>query len=282
VSEGTLGLLADDGFAWAATGEGVLGNSLGDAYDKYGEDPSTSLCHPYRVGQNGTACFFRDDELSDLIGFQYSDWHADDAVGDLIHRLEEIAEATSNQPDPVVPIILDGENAWEHYADNGFYFLSGLYKRLSEHPGLELTTFGDSLREGIRVGRLEKLVAGSWVYGTLSTWMGDKDKNRGWEMLVEAKQAYDRAVEEGNLDERALEEATSQLATCEGSDWFWWFGDYNPADVVRDFERLYRLHVSRLYRLIGKEPPEYLAHAFAHGSGRPAHGGVMRPGQAQE
>jgi len=278
VSEATLGLLSEYGFAWAATGEGVLGHSLGKAYDKYGDDPGASLCHPYRLGEEGTACFFRDDELSDLIGFQYSDWHADDAVSDLIHRLEAIRKAVADQQDPVVPIILDGENAWEHFPQNGYHFLSGLYRQLAEHPHIELTTFGEALGADVAVNHLPRLVAGSWVYGTLSTWMGDKDKNRGWDMLVAAKEAFDQAVADG-LDGEALEAATEQLAICEGSDWFWWFGDYNPADVVRDFERLFRLHLSRLYRLIGAEPPEYLAHTFAHGSGQPAHGGVMRAGQ---
>ena len=281
VSDATLRLLAEHGFAWAATGEGVLGHSLGKAYTKYGGEVATGLCHPYAIEDATIACFFRDDELSDLIGFQYSDWHADDAVGDLITRLEAIDEATGDHPAPVVPIILDGENAWEHYPENGYHFLSGLYQRLADHPGLELTTFGDALADEVPTNRLPRLVAGSWVYGTLSTWIGDKDKNRGWDMLVEAKCAFDAAVA-GGLAGEELAAATEQLAICEGSDWFWWFGDYNPADVVRDFERLYRLHLSRLYRLIGAEPPEYLAHTFAHGSGQPAHGGVMRPGQAQE
>ena len=281
VSRDSLRLLGEAGFAWAATGEGVLGHSLGKEYEKYGEEVANSLCHPYRVEGTDIACLFRDDELSDLIGFQYSDWHGDDAVSNLVHRLEEIHENTADHPDPVVPIILDGENAWEHYPENGFHFLRGLYSRLAEHPDLELTTFSACLEEGGAVNSLPNLVAGSWVYGTLSTWIGDKDKNRGWDMLVEAKETFDRVVAKGGLDEEALAAARHQLAICEGSDWFWWFGDYNPADVVRDFERLYRLHLSRLFRLLGAEPPEYLAHTFAHGSGKPAHGGVMRPGQPQ-
>ena len=279
VSEATLRVLSEHGFAWAATGEGVLGHSLGKAYAKYGSEAAASLCHPYTVGGSETASFFRDDELSDLIGFQYSDWHADDAVANLVHKLEKIRKATADHPDPVVPIILDGENAWEHYPQNGYHFLQGLYQRLADHPGIQMTTFSEAMDAGVAVNQLSGLVAGSWVFGTLSTWIGDKDKNRGWDMLVEAKKAYDRAVE-GGLSGEALDAATEQLAICEGSDWFWWFGDYNPADVVRDFERLYRLHLSRLYRLIGAEPPEYLAHTFAHGSGQPDHGGVMRPGQS--
>jgi alpha-amylase/alpha-mannosidase (GH57 family) len=73
--------------------------------------------------------------------------------------------------------------------------------------------------------------------------------------------------------------AQHQLSICEGSDWFWWFGDYNSADTVSDFERLFRVHLSNLYTMLGKEPPEYLSMVFAHGGGSPAQSGVMRKGQ---
>ena len=56
----------------------------------------------------------------------------------------------------------------------------------------------------------------------------------------------------------------------------------NPADSVRDFESLFRMHLSNLYHLLGQEPPEYLAHTFARGSGDPDMGGVMRQGQAAD
>ena len=127
---------------------------------------------------------------------------------------------------------------------------------------------------------LPRLVAGSWVYGTFSTWIGDADKNHAWDMLGEAKQHFDRAVAAGRLDDRRLELARRQLAICEGSDWFWWFGDYNPADTVSDFDRLFRLNLSCLYQMLGMEPPAYLSNVISHGSGKPAMGGTMRPGQA--
>ena len=52
--------------------------------------------------------------------------------------------------------------------------------------------------------------------------------------------------------------ATRQLAICESSDWFWWFGDYNPAAAVESFDRLYRGNLARLYRLLKLEPPAQL------------------------
>jgi alpha-amylase/alpha-mannosidase (GH57 family) len=84
---------------------------------------------------------------------------------------------------------------------------------------------------------------------------------------------------EHSLSGEQMLAAQHQLSICEGSDWFWWFGDYNAADTVSDFERLFRMHLSNLYHLLGKEPPEYLSLVFAHGGGTPQQGGVMRKGQ---
>jgi alpha-amylase/alpha-mannosidase (GH57 family) len=222
------------------------------------------------------SCFFRDDGLSDLIGFTYASWHADDAVNNLVHHLENIAHCCRAHPEHVVSIIMDGENAWEHYPENAYFFLGALYRRLSEHPAIELTTFSDCLKT-VPAKNLKQLTAGSWVYGTLSTWIGEPDKNRGWDMLGDAKHAFDAAA--GRLGAEQLERARRQLAVCEGSDWFWWFGGDNPAATVADFEQLYRQHLTNLYQLIGAEPPEYLAQVFTRGGGAPVHGGAMRPGQ---
>jgi alpha-amylase/alpha-mannosidase (GH57 family) len=276
VSAAALSQLSSSGFRWAASGETVLANSL----HRSGHAPHAMkeawLYSPYQLVDSKTCCFFRDDGLSDLIGFTYATWHADDAVANLVQHLESIADACRDHPDRVVSIILDGENAWEYYPENGFYFLGALYRQLAQHPRLELTTYSDCLRQA-PPKPLKTLVAGSWVYGTFSTWIGDHDKNRGWDMLVEAKRKYDSVAPGLPPEQRAR--AEHQLAVCEGSDWFWWFGDYNPANTVSDFEQLFRQHLTNLYQLLHVEPPEYLAHTFTRGRGTPHHGGTMRPGQ---
>ena len=122
------------------------------------------------------------------------------------------------------------------------------------------------------------LVAGSWVYGTFSTWIGDTDKNRGWDMLGDVKQCFDKVVASGRLSKKKLQIAENQLAICEGSDWFWWFGDYNPGEAVSNFEKQFRLNLSNLYQLLGEEVPAYLSLTFTQGAGDPAMGGAMRPG----
>ncbi|MEW6332041.1 MAG: glycoside hydrolase family 57 protein [Pseudomonadota bacterium] len=276
VSTPSLKLLAQAGFRWAASGEGVLHNSLAQSgHAEHGKKEAWLYRH-YSVADSGMSCFFRDDGLSDLIGFTYAGWHADDAVNNLVHHLENIAQACREHPGRVVSIIMDGENAWEHYPENAYYFLGTLYRRLSEHPDIELTTYSECLQSA-PAKNLRSLVTGSWVYGTLSTWIGEPDKNRGWDMLGDAKRAFDAAA--GRLGAEQLERARRQLAVCEGSDWFWWFGGDNPAATVADFERLYRLHLTNLYQLIGAEPPEYLAQVFTRGGGAPVHGGTMRTGQ---
>jgi alpha-amylase/alpha-mannosidase (GH57 family) len=119
-------------------------------------------------------------------------------------------------------------------------------------------------------------VAGSWVYGTFSTWIGDPEKNRGWELLVEAKRCFDEQLASGKLSADEIAAAEKQLAICEGSDWFWWFGDYNPSATVSQFDQLYRMHLANLYQLINVEAPPHLGDIISHGGGQPSRGGVMR------
>lgn len=280
VSDALFEVLAEYDFDWLATGESVLRNSLAHMPALQDEPVEAKLHRPYKLQGKGPSCFFRDDGLSDLIGFTYSDWHGDDAVNNLVHHLENIASECPDQGDRVVSIILDGENAWESYPNNGYFFLRALYQRLAEHEDIDLVTFSNCLDQGVKAHSLPHIVAGSWVYGTFSTWMGDKDKNRGWDMLCDAKCAVDEVLATGKLSESDSEKVLEQLAVCEGSDWFWWFGDYNPAGTVSDFEQLYRTHLRNLYKLIHRDPPDYLSKAMSAGSGDPAQGGVMRPGQA--
>ena len=274
VSEDTLKLISRHGFTWTATGENVLRNSF-----NLSEMPDASIYKPYKLPGASPACFFRDDGLSDLIGFTYTKWGADDAVDDFINHLLTIKSNTEkDKKDRVVSVILDGENAWEYYSYNGYYFLQALYSRLAGHPELELTTFSESLEDNVQPAELPKLVAGSWVYGSFSTWIGDPDKNRGWDLLSEAKLVFDEVISEKEFDSDTKLALLRQLAICEGSDWFWWFGDYNSADSVSDFERLFRLHLSNLYQMLGEEVPQSLSQTVSQGGGGIEQGGTMRRG----
>ena len=277
VSEDALAQLDEMGFAWTASGEGVWRNSSlksGSGDEAVLNKPA--LFSPAHVNKFNTRVFFRDDGLSDLIGFKYSDWHADDAVGDFVQHLANIASHFGQDADKhVVSIILDGENAWEYYPNNGHYFLDALYEALSTHPTLNVSTFAEQAVQTPAHG-MKHLAAGSWVYGSFSTWIGSEDKNRGWDYLVAAKEAYDSVVAAGTLNLEQLRQATRQLAVCEGSDWFWWFGDYNPAGSVSDFEQLFRTQVRELYRMLGVSPPALLDVPISSGGDWAENAGTMR------
>ena len=277
VSEDALAQLDEMGVAWTATGEGVWRNSCAKSACPAADiEAKRALFSPAHVDGFATRVFFRDDGLSDLIGFKYSDWHADDAVADLVKHLDNIASFFGQDAGShVVSVILDGENAWEYYPDNGHHFLDALYSTLSRHPRLKLSTFAEETVHSPALP-MRRLAAGSWVYGSFSTWIGSADKNRGWDYLVAAKEVYDAVVASGSLSAEQLSLAARQLAVCEGSDWFWWFGDYNPAGSVSDFERLYRTQLRELYRILGVAPPALLDVPLSAGGGWAESAGTMR------
>jgi len=271
VSDAGIKVMSDEGVVWAATGEGVLRHSLTAAHRNL-DNKAAWITRPYRLPGTGTALFFRDDHLSDLVGFEYKGWFGSDAVRHFVHALDEVRRH-ANVNDPVVSVILDGENAWEYYPYNGFFFLSGLYAALTEQSSIRTTTFSDYLEMFPQTPvELPRLVAGSWVYGDFSTWMGDTAKNRAWDWLVAAKNEFDRATP-------ALRQAAEPLLmSCESSDWFWWFGDYNPADAVASFDLVYRQKLKRLYETLECAPPSYLESPLCQGGGPAESGGVMRRG----
>ncbi|QQZ28951.1 glycoside hydrolase [Thiothrix subterranea] len=276
ISEDAVSLLDELGIRWTASGEGVWRNSCRlSGYDGEDEHSKRSLFMPYQQVDSKVRVFFRDDGLSDLIGFKYSTWHARDAVADFVQHLENIAVFLNhNASNQVVSIILDGENAWEYYPQNGAYFLDALYAALSNSDQIKMVTFAEASNLPTRT--LPAICAGSWVYGSFSTWIGSPDKNRGWDYLAAAKVAFDAVMAAGTLDTQQQALASRQLGICEGSDWFWWFGDYNPADSVRDFERLFRQQLSKLYEMLGVDAPAYLDKPMSQGGAGAENAGTMR------
>jgi len=269
--------LAAEGVRWIASGEGVLYNSLNKANMK--------VPHPawqaWKLDKTpGLSLFFRDEHLSDLIGFEYGKWHSGDAAHHFVEQVAntaKLAPATEDekQQRPLVAVILDGENAWEYYPYNGWYFFTELYALLSKNEEIRTTTFAALVAERPPPSAtLPALTAGSWVYGTLSTWVGDLAKNRAWDLLAAAKTAYDKAFPQ--LTPEQKQAAEQQLAICESSDWFWWFGDYNPGPSVASFDRLYRRNLANLYRFLLLEPPSELENPISAGGGNAEGGGTMR------
>ncbi len=278
VSSAAVGLLDEYAMQWTASGEGVWRHSCEASHiDQHDLNSKKALYQPLQHAAQNCAIFFRDDGLSDMVGFQYKDWSADDAANDFAQHMQNIANFLGDEVEEhVVTVILDGENAWEYYEDNANHFLSSMYAKLTEHPQVQMTTFKDALQQGVKPRHLPVLKAGSWVYGSFSTWIGEPEKNKAWDLLIETKQAYDLVLASGELSEEKVQQATEQLAICEGSDWFWWFGGYNPADSVKDFDQLYRHHLKRLYQMLGQTAPESLDIPISEGGGDMENAGTMR------
>lgn len=282
VSTPLLEILSEQHYQWCASGENVLVNSLRKSRP---EEPLPARNHylyrPYKVAgeKNSITCFFRDEHLSDMIGFEYSKWFGHDAATHFVHTLEQIRHDASDNESPIVSIILDGENAWETYPYNGYYFLDDLYCLLENHPVIHTATYRDYLSTTActdSTAILPILAAGSWVYGTFSTWIGDQEKNHAWDLLCSAKQSYDQVMQSGRLSDEEKVIASKQLASCESSDWFWWFGDYNPAQSVASFDHLFRLNLINLYHLLRLPVPDTILKPISKGAEQAETSGAMR------
>jgi len=254
VSEETVRILKEEGALWAATDEGILAKSL-DAGLRRRQD----LYRPYAF--EGFPLFFRDLELSDRIGFVYAHWNPKEAAADLIHRLKMVAKTAHGG---VIPLILDGENCWERYEDNGYPFLSSLYRGIVKEPSLEMTTFSEILVTE-SPAPLNRVAAGSWINSDFCIWIGHPEENTAWEWLERARR--DVSVEKdvrGTLESKDTKptEKTLHLLRAEGSDWFWWYGDDHVTAQADIFDLLFRRHLEALYRESGRPVPSHLAGAI--------------------
>jgi len=250
VSDAALALAAHAGFTWAASDNGVLARTLNrDA----GIDV-TYRSYLWRQKDHQMRMIFRDRYLSDLIGFEYSRMNAHDAAG---HFLDRIRQNTGDR-ECLVPIILDGENAWEWYEANGRPFLRELYRRIAEDPGLEALTISEALKK-FEAEPLHGIFPGSWINANFNIWIGAEEDNQAWELLLAARRAYD---ETPGVAESARKLAYEELLIAEGSDWNWWYGPEHGSDNRPEFDQLYRDHLVNVYRALGLVPPEALSRSI--------------------
>ncbi len=257
ISNEVLLLAQEAGFQWVASDESVLWNSL----QKEGRagiplPPEKKYCaYQWGSAKTGPYVFFRDHALSDLIGFAYHQWSAEEAVADFVGRLRTIHQSL---PDDgrhfIVPVILDGENAWEHYPQNGTKFLGLLYGRLAESRDIRTVTYSDFLDLETHREPLNSVVSGSWIYGNLATWIGHREKNLAWEAMAEARR-FLGACRLQNRDTQKTEMAFKEIMIAEGSDWFWWYGDDHQTENAAEFDELFRGHLKKAYRLLDEAPP---------------------------
>ena len=262
VSDAMVPLVARTGLSWIATDEEILARTLGRGLTRDGsgniEQPEV-LYKPYRIGPAGQelACGFRDHLLSDLIGFTYASWGAEAAADDFVRRLVEAGaryRARTGGEEATVFVILDGENAWEHYESQGRPFLRALYKRLGSHPELRTVTMSEACESPRET--LSSIFPGSWINGDFYIWIGHADDHRAWSQLVDARRALEHVPP--NVSDAALARAREEMLIAEGSDWFWWYGDDHSSEHDLEFDDLFRRHVRNVYRALDKPIPEEL------------------------
>lgn len=258
ISNKVLGLMAANEVKWVASDEEVLRNSVGNAYDpldKY-------FPRKFNTNAGDVAIFFRDHHLSDAIGFVYSKWNSHDAAVDFCNRLRHIRSELVNKygedilSKAVVPVILDGENCWEFYWENGIHFLRSLYHELTAASDLNTVTFSECLdgESESFLPPLERIQAGSWINADFNIWIGHEEHRNAWSLLAETRELVDKKKDE--LDEETLAKVMNEIYIAEGSDWFWWYGDTHVAENKYDFDVLFRKHLENVYELMDMEVPD--------------------------
>jgi len=273
VSDEALDIAADLGFRWFATDEGVLGRTrnIGFWRDASGyPENGADLYTPWKLKRRGKEMFgfFRDHYISDLIGFVYSRMGAEAAAEDLYRRIRAIGERQPPGRAATVSLILDGENAWEYYPGNGREFLRRFYARIEHDPQICALTVSEALEAAQDVPALEGIFPASWINANFDVWIGHAEDVRAWELLRDARDAFEQAKKRGvlgklsELDESAFQgqRVYDAVLAAEGSDWCWWYGPEHASANDAEFDALYRKHLTEIYNGLGEPPPTALAH----------------------
>lgn len=269
VSNEVLGLARQVGLKWLATDEGVLGRSTQSFFERsstgtLAPDSAQRLYRTYRNGEGADAVFlfFRDHNLSDLIGFVYSGMPAQEAAEHFTRSVKtSAAPVLASGRDAIVSVILDGENAWEHFPESGREFLRRLYGAIAADPQIEPLTISETMERTRETTPLPSVVPGSWINANFNVWIGAPEDNLAWDYLAEARDFYTHRAPSASPEQQ--KPAYEELLIAEGSDWNWWYGPEHHSANDSDFDELYRSHLANVYRLLGANPPDYLHHPIS-------------------
>ena len=259
VSPEILPLLTEQGINYFATDEEILAQTINyyftrDSNGMLQPQGAQNLYQPYRIGSN-LSVIFRDQHLSNLIGFQYQRWEPQKAVEHFINQIKSNAHKVSHEF-PLVSVILDGENPWEHYPNNGIDFLRLLYERLSVDDEIETVRISDYLLSHPPERHLETIYSGSWINHNFSIWIGDNEDCQAWEYLAKTKETIKPILP--TLSKEMVDKVQENIYIAEGSDWFWWFGHEHSSVLDDQFDALFRNHLMNVYHLLGLNIPSYL------------------------
>lgn len=260
ISDESITLIAKSGIRWIASDEQVLFNSDTGSLSNL----SKYFPRKYQNGETEITIFFRDHNLSDKIGFVYSNWNAHDAARDFVSNLLTIRNSIyshfgeSGLKSAVVSIILDGENCWEYYPNNGFDFIRTLYSYLSITSEIKTINFKEALDDGSTdfMKPLTNIKAGSWIDGNFNIWISNPENITAWKLLSRARHLFEDL--KPKLSDELIAKIQQEFLISEGSDWFWWYYPHHQAENKPDFDILFRWHLKNIYKLLGVEIPKEL------------------------
>lgn len=269
VSNEAVQVFAANSVKWIATDQGIVERSQPSGLNQF---------QPYRVNGGGNkdiAIVFRDNALSDKIGFAFQGLTPEQAVNEFIQDVLRNAP-NFGQSDRLVVVISDGENPWENYTKdfqgNGFKNL--LYSKLNESfkMGEIITTTVTEYIEGNEernipphpissMKKIDDLWPGSWIGSNFAIWIGESEENQAWTYLRRARSDLEKTgLPRPNPSAPMPDPVTNQrdyyiwkawesIYSAEGSDWFWWYGDdmTSPANDDTPFDRAFRAHLNGVY-----------------------------------
>ncbi len=277
VSQEIIGTVEAGGFSWMASDDQVLQKSLGG-----GPLSSRQKYQMYWAvdGDARVAMIFRDHGLSDEIGFNFSKMDGVAAANSMMRSLHGIHKELANDDrDYIVPIILDGENAWDWYRHDGKEFFHSWYEQMSEAGWLRTVTVAEYLEGHPPAATIQQLWAGSWISSDFSTWIGEAEENDAWDYLATVRDYLTEKDESGSADADLLARAYSEIYAAQGSDWFWWYGTDQDSANDGAFDEIFRGTLKNVYEILGDVPPAFLSQPISGAGGSGAGGssgaGVM-------
>lgn len=274
VSEDVMDILISKGIDWVATDEDILFNSL-SMYDKKFKGMKIfdrrMIYKPYNFkrGSRHITMIFRDKNLSDMISFSYNSWDQNAAAWDLMGHMNKTAEGLRRDTDTgLLSIVMDGENAWEYFWDNGRKFFETLYYNLDKQPEIYSTTISDFLRKEHRRKPLSGLFSGSWINHNFEIWIGQEQDNLSWDYLWMVRRDLVKFTKEfhkkpHSIDSSRIKDAWREFYIAEGSDWNWWYGGTAHSGKENPFDGLYRTHLKNIYKILKKPIPDFLKISIA-------------------
>lgn len=260
----TLELLSSLGVDWSISDEGILANSINFEFEHdfkgYLKEPYHLLkTYRYKTKNTDLKMIFRDSAIPNLISFEYQNHNPIATANDLYDRIKVLQSKILSSPDRehLLTIALDGENCWENYLEDGASFLKTLYTLITEDETLETVLISDYLDNTKEDKPLNKIAAGSWMNRNFKLWIDEPVKDIAWTYLKRVRQDFSNFVKREPLNPN-IELARRELFICEGSDWFWWYGEPNDSGRDNIFDFLFRTHLKNIYRYLDLDTPKYL------------------------